>query len=86
MEECEALCTRLAIMAAGEFKCMGSVQHLKNKFCKGFNLTIKLNKRDDETELQQINDCIGELFPSAQLTEKYLDDHIPNINGEIGLG
>ena len=31
MEECEALCTRLAIMVNGEFKCLGSVQHLKSK-------------------------------------------------------
>ena len=34
MEECEALCTRLAIMVNGSFKCLGSVQHLKNKYCK----------------------------------------------------
>lgn len=33
MEECEALCTRLAIMVNGSFKCLGSVQHLKNKYC-----------------------------------------------------
>ena len=31
MEECEALCTRLAIMVNGVFKCLGSVQHLKSK-------------------------------------------------------
>ena len=31
MEECEALCTRLAIMVNGEFKCLGGIQHLKNK-------------------------------------------------------
>eukprot|EP00058_Branchiostoma_floridae_P014356 XP_002599844.1 hypothetical protein BRAFLDRAFT_95534 [Branchiostoma floridae] len=30
MEECEALCTRLAIMVNGEFKCLGSIQHLKS--------------------------------------------------------
>lgn len=35
MEECEALCTRLAIMVNGEFKCIGSSQYLKNKFSKG---------------------------------------------------
>lgn len=46
MDECEALCTRLAIMVNGEFKCIGSVQHLKNKFSKGFTLTIKLRKRE----------------------------------------
>lgn len=72
MDECEALCTRIAIMVAGEFKCLGSAQHLKNKFSKGFNLTIKM-KRDDESELLQINKRIYELFPMAQLKEKYLD-------------
>ncbi|CAF4504760.1 unnamed protein product, partial [Rotaria sp. Silwood2] len=29
MEECETLCNRLVIMVNGEFKCFGSVQHLK---------------------------------------------------------
>ena len=32
MEECEALCTRIAIMVNGQFKCLGSIQHLKNKY------------------------------------------------------
>ncbi|GAA6076007.1 phospholipid-transporting ATPase ABCA1 isoform X1, partial [Tachysurus ichikawai] len=30
MEECEALCTRMAIMVNGQFKCLGSLQHLKS--------------------------------------------------------
>lgn len=47
MEECEALCTRLAIMVNGEFKCLGSPQHLKNKFSSGFTLSIKLRKTLD---------------------------------------
>lgn len=42
MEECEALCTRLAIMVNGEFMCMGSTQQLKNKFSKGLILKIKM--------------------------------------------
>lgn len=42
MEECEAVCTRLAIMIRGEFKCIGSAQHLKNQFSKVFILTIKV--------------------------------------------
>lgn len=48
MEECEALCTRLAIMVNGEFKCLGSTQHLKNKFSKGFLLTVKVQKNEFE--------------------------------------
>ncbi|PIO37988.1 hypothetical protein AB205_0026760, partial [Aquarana catesbeiana] len=31
MEECEALCTRLAIMVKGKFQCIGSLQHVKNR-------------------------------------------------------
>lgn len=32
MEECEALCIRLAIMVNGQFKCLGSTQHLKSRY------------------------------------------------------
>ena len=31
MEECQVLCTRLAIMVNGTLKCLGSPQHLKNR-------------------------------------------------------
>ncbi|RMZ97609.1 ATP-binding cassette sub-family A member 2 isoform X3, partial [Brachionus plicatilis] len=44
MEECEALCTRLAIMVDGSFRCIGSVQHLKTKFGDGYTLTVKLKE------------------------------------------
>lgn len=46
MEECEALCTRLAIMVNGQFKCIGSTQHLKDTFSKGVLLTIIVRKND----------------------------------------
>lgn len=72
MEECEALCTRIAIMAAGEFKCLGSAQHLKNKFSKGFVLTIKMLHYSD-TDLHIIQNRVHAMFPMAQLKEKYLD-------------
>ena len=44
MEECEVLCTRLAMMVDGKFKCMGSVQHLKTKFGDGYTLTVKIRE------------------------------------------
>lgn len=46
MEECEALCTRLAIMVNGEFKCLGSTQYLKNKFSDGYVLSVKVRRCD----------------------------------------
>jgi energy-coupling factor transporter ATP-binding protein EcfA2 len=36
MEECEALCTRVGIMVAGQLRCLGTVQHLKNRFGAGW--------------------------------------------------
>ncbi|KAG0722164.1 ATP-binding cassette sub-family A member 3 [Chionoecetes opilio] len=41
MEECEALCTRLAIMVNGKFCCLGSPQHLKSKFSEGYSIIIR---------------------------------------------
>lgn len=72
MEECEALCTRLAIMVAGEFKCLGSVQHLKNKFAKGLVLTLKLLNDNDET-LNTVISMVKEEFPDSELKEKYME-------------
>ncbi|XP_053679934.1 phospholipid-transporting ATPase ABCA3-like [Anopheles nili] len=75
MEECEALCTRLAIMVNGEFKCLGSTQHLKNKFSKGYFLTIKLNRTGDGTTANgdSVKQFIAHNFSQAVLKEEYHD-------------
>ncbi|XP_058835896.1 phospholipid-transporting ATPase ABCA3-like isoform X2 [Topomyia yanbarensis] len=76
MEECEALCTRLAIMVNGEFRCLGSSQHLKNKFTDGFFLTIKLEKRDNDDSNDNVSlvvQYIEENFEGARLKEQYKD-------------
>lgn len=44
VSECEQVCNRLAIMVAGKFYCIGSPQHIINRFGKGFIVTIRLNK------------------------------------------
>ena len=41
MEECEALCTRLAIMVDGSFRCLGTPQHLKTMFSAGYSLRLR---------------------------------------------
>ena len=48
MEEAEALSTRLAIMIDGNLKCLGSLQHIKNKFGGGYELEIRLNTPSNE--------------------------------------
>jgi len=51
MEECEALCPRIGIMANGRLCCLGSAQHLKNRFGQGFQIEMKvdiINKADTD--------------------------------------
>eukprot|EP00038_Savillea_parva_P006028 m.161240 g.161240 ORF g.161240 m.161240 type:complete len:1789 (+) comp12053_c0_seq1:172-5538(+) len=54
MEECEALCGRLAIMVNGQFQCIGSPQHLKSRFGQGYTLIARVrDMRADTTALRQ---------------------------------
>lgn len=48
MEEAEALCTRIGIMARGELRCVGSAAHLKTKYGKGYVLTVNLLPTTEE--------------------------------------
>ena len=43
MEEAEALSSRLGIMVKGNFKCIGTPQHIKSKYGEGFEIEVKLN-------------------------------------------
>ncbi len=80
MEECEALCTRLAIMVNGRFQCIGGVQHLKSRwvvhpcrlmgrFGKGYQLKIKTDPATEEGE--RVYDYVLEKFPNCVLKEAY---------------
>jgi len=79
MEECEALCTRIAVMVNGRFQCLGSTQHLKAKFGEGYSLIIKLRARTGEedvgvsleTKTQALMEYISSTFPGSQLKDQH---------------
>uniref|UniRef100_A0A8C3GW69 P-type phospholipid transporter n=1 Tax=Corvus moneduloides TaxID=1196302 RepID=A0A8C3GW69_CORMO len=73
MEECEALCTRLAIMVQGTFKCLGTIQELKYKFGDGYIVTLKIKSPrsglpPDTTPAEQF---IHLNFPGSLQREKH---------------
>ncbi|VEN45882.1 unnamed protein product [Callosobruchus maculatus] len=80
LEECETLCTRLAIMVDGNFRCLGSVQHLKNKFARGCTFTIKVKKESKAVTTQVIEKYVKDKLPMAQLREKHEDLLIYSIS------
>ncbi|KAG8195500.1 hypothetical protein JTE90_010802 [Oedothorax gibbosus] len=72
MEECEALCTRLAIMVNGQFRCLGSIQHLKNKYGHGYTLTLRV--ANDPEAMREVQSFIEGTFASAaSLQEHHLN-------------
>eukprot|EP01114_Cavostelium_apophysatum_P009754 TRINITY_DN2300_c0_g1_i1.p1 TRINITY_DN2300_c0_g1~~TRINITY_DN2300_c0_g1_i1.p1 ORF type:complete len:1800 (+),score=493.64 TRINITY_DN2300_c0_g1_i1:225-5624(+) len=44
MEEADAICDRLMIMADGEIKCIGVSADLKNRFGEGFKLSVQVER------------------------------------------
>ncbi|KAM9392247.1 phospholipid-transporting ATPase ABCA3 [Pholidichthys leucotaenia] len=73
MEECEALCTRLAVMVNGQFKCLGSPQHLKSKFGSGYTLLAKIgiDVELEDSDLLLFKDFINSTFPGSQLKDEH---------------
>ncbi|XP_072578148.1 phospholipid-transporting ATPase ABCA7 isoform X6 [Vulpes vulpes] len=63
MEECEALCTRLAILVDGRFRCLGSAQHLKSRFGAGHTLTLRVPPARADSAVA----FVGAAFPGAEL-------------------
>ncbi|XP_068396455.1 retinal-specific phospholipid-transporting ATPase ABCA4 isoform X4 [Eschrichtius robustus] len=73
MEECEALCTRLAIMAKGAFQCLGTIQHLKYKFGDGYIVTMKIKSPKDDLlpDLGPVEQFFQGNFPGSVQRERH---------------
>jgi len=72
MEECEALCTRLGMMVNGQFQCLGSPQHLKSRFGKGYTLIVKVRPaRDGPGSTAVVKAFVTQAFAGATLVSEY---------------
>lgn len=68
MEECEALCTKATIMVNGVLQCMGTVQHLKSKFNRGFAAMIQMDLDAMNSKVfVQMKQFIKQSFESVSL-------------------
>ncbi|XP_007524455.3 ABC-type organic anion transporter ABCA8 isoform X2 [Erinaceus europaeus] len=68
MAEAEAVCDRVAIMVSGKLRCIGSIQHLKSKFGKDYQLELKV-KSLEQAEI--LHTEILKLFPQAARQERF---------------
>ena len=65
MNECDVLCSRLAIMVNGQFKCFGTPQHLKHRFGTGYYLKLRVQ---DESSIQIASDIMQQSLPDSIMT------------------
>ena len=68
MEECEALCPKIAIMGAGNIMCLGSAQQLKSKFGQGYQVEMKI--KDVETADKDCVEILAGLAEIAGVSEE----------------
>ena len=69
MEECEVLCSRLAIMVEGKFRCLGTPTHIKQKFGRGYTVSLLFK---NETDMERGHIWVTKQGPFA--------DHHENIS------
>ena len=69
LEECEALCSRVAIIVAGNLRCIGTIQHLKSKYSKGYYLSVKF--AGDGSERSNFENLLHHSFSDVSLEEQH---------------
>jgi ABC-type multidrug transport system ATPase subunit len=86
MAECEALCSRIGIMVAGRFRCMGKIQEIKNDFGGGYHVEFRFT---DSKQFQALRTFMRATCPTAteiESTDLYClyqisqsDAHLPTL-------
>ena len=83
MSECEALCARIAILHRGRLRCIGSPQHLKAKYGKGYILKVYLSPDYSLAAVRaEISDTLS--YPVTQL-ESHLTLLTLHLDREFSL-
>eukprot|EP01065_Artemidia_motanka_P007606 TRINITY_DN137_c0_g2_i1.p1 TRINITY_DN137_c0_g2~~TRINITY_DN137_c0_g2_i1.p1 ORF type:complete len:1909 (+),score=587.90 TRINITY_DN137_c0_g2_i1:349-5727(+) len=84
LEEVEALAHRVAIMVAGDMKCIGSLTHLKNKFGGGYEVDLKAVDADAAKRLRE-HVSKDDMLRTAQLKEQAGERLTYQIDGSTPL-
>ena len=80
MRECEAVCSRIAIMKNGSFVALGSSQHLRTAHGEGYKLEIEAGPSCNCVELKEF---VESNFAGAKLEGQQVDDHQTILKFEI---
>ncbi|KAK9687261.1 ABC transporter [Popillia japonica] len=87
MDECEALCDRVCILKKGELKAGGSIKDLKNEYCIGHVLSVKLKSHNKPDKINSSQEGlplgIDETDENPMTFEQYLRQNFDGKNVKI---
>lgn len=79
MEEADVLADRIAVIAAGSLKCVGTSLNLKNTYGDGYRINLICKAANQA----RIIECMNTIAPSSKLGDKsgdYLTFNVPYAN------
>jgi len=73
MFECEQLCQRLTILVHGQAQCLGSPEHLKNRFGRKYRVRLEVLEQNslDIPALMKVNDSIEYIYVNEKLSQLF---------------
>lgn len=92
MEECEAICDRISIMAQGRLRCVGTFLHLRQKFAQGCTIRVQFKENinlaqsgrgtgSPSTLIAALKQQLGQKFgPSIRLVDSNINSATFNVN------
>ena len=84
MEECSALCSRMTIMVDGRLRCIGSEQHIKDRFGSGYQLKLRFEEPED-SDMIPILRKIKDALENNNDDEAGDDEVEEKVEEEVGL-
>lgn len=83
MEEADALCSRIGIMAGGSLRCLGTQVHLKNKYGDGFKITVNVDGPSRIAGIEQLMSSLSQGAKQAYAFGSQLTYTVPLADGDV---
>ena len=77
LEEAEQLCHKIGIFVHGAFKCLGTLQRLKDLYGNGYHVTLSV----DKTKIDKVKIALAGVFEGVKY--RFIDNFENLINLEV---
>ncbi|XP_070388445.1 phospholipid-transporting ATPase ABCA3-like isoform X2 [Dermacentor albipictus] len=85
MEECEAACDRVGIMAEGQFRCLGPLRRIMERYGRGCTLAFTVNDAE-RGHSARIDSAVNEILPKSKRLRVYKGRHEYQLDKSLSWG